>query len=82
MDLFKETRNLAYRPTSTSIDPNYKLGEAEKDATIYREMYQHFVGRFIYLFHTRLDIAYVVHLISQFMHSPKEVHLEATSRVL
>ena len=64
MDLFKETRNLAYRPTSTSIDPNYKLGEAKEDVAIDKGMYQRLVGRLIYLSHTKPDIAYVVSVIN------------------
>ena len=32
--------------------------------------------------HTRPDIAFAVSMISQFMHSPKEKHLEAVYRVL
>ena len=45
-------------------------------------MYQSIVGKLIYLSHTRPNIAYAVSVISQFMHSPKEVHLQATHRTL
>lgn len=45
-------------------------------------MYQRLLGRIIYLSHTRTDIAYAVSLTSQFMHSPKVVHLQAAHRVL
>ena len=47
-----------------------------------REMYQHLVGRLIYLSHTRLNIAYVVSVISQFMHNSKEVYLQVANCVL
>ena len=62
------------KPTSTPIDPNHKLHKAE-DTIVNREMYQHLVGRLIYLSYTRPDIVYVTSVISQFMHSPKKVHL-------
>jgi transposase InsO family protein len=77
MDLLKETGKTACKPASTPIDPNLRLGMAEEDAAVDREMYQRLVGRLIYLSHTRPDIAYAVSVISQFMHSPKEVHLQA-----
>ena len=74
-DLLRETGKTTCKPASTPIDPNLKLGKAEKDVTMDREMYQHLVGRLIYLSHTRPDIAYAMTVINQFMHSPKEVHL-------
>ena len=64
MGLLKETGKLMCKPTRKLIDPNHKLGEVEEDATIDREMYQRQVGRRIYLSHTRLDIVYVVSVIS------------------
>ena len=60
---------------NTPIDPNHNLEEAGEDAVLDREIYQHVVGRLIYLSHIRLDITYIVSVISQFMHSLKEVHL-------
>lgn len=38
--------------------------------------------KLIYLSHTRLDIAYVVSLVSQFMHNPGEEHMQAVTRIL
>lgn len=40
------------------------------------------VGRLIYLSLTRPDIAYIVSVISQFMHAPIQDHLEVAYKVL
>ena len=45
-------------------------------------MYQRLVGRLIYLSHTRLDIAYAVNVVSQFMHNPKMTHLHVVYSIL
>ena len=45
-------------------------------------MYQRLVGRLIYLSHTRPNIAYAVGVISQFMHNPKETHLQLVHTIL
>jgi hypothetical protein len=81
-DLLKETDRTAYKPASTPIDPNLRLGKAEEDAVVDRKMYRCLVERLIYLSHTRPNIAYVVSVISQFMHSLKEVYLQAAHRLL
>ena len=47
-----------------------------------RERYRQLVGRLIYLSHTRLDIAFAVSVVRQYMHSPKESHLEAMYKIL
>ena len=81
-NLVKETRKLACKPASTPIDPNNNLGKVEEDVAVDREMYQHLVGRLIYLSHTRPNIAYIVSVITQFMHISKEVHPQAANQVL
>jgi len=52
------------------------LGSVEEDIVVDKEMYKRLVGRLIYLYQTRLDIAFVMNLVSQFMHQPKEAHLQ------
>ena len=47
-----------------------------------KRIYQKLVSRLIYLAHTRLDIAYWMSVISQFMHDSRELHLQATYKVL
>ena len=52
-------------------------GELLADPTDYRSM----VGALQYLTMTRPDIAYDVHMVSQFMHAPRTSHLHAVKRI-
>ncbi|XP_050896227.1 uncharacterized mitochondrial protein AtMg00810-like [Lathyrus oleraceus] len=63
------------------MDPNAKLW-GEGNVSVDTGRYQRFVGKLIYLSHTRPDIAFSVSVVSQFMHSPFEEHLEAVYRIL
>ena len=82
IDLLRETGMMASKPVATAIKQNHKLNEALGEKKVNRKMYQRLVGRLIYLAHTRPDIAYSVSVISQFMHDPREIHLQAAYRVL
>lgn len=64
-------------PTETPIDPNIKFGGKKKEILVDQSQYHRLVGKLIYLSHTRLDIAFVISLVSQFMHSLKEEHPKA-----
>ena len=66
----------------TPIDQNHQLGTITEGIPIDKGRYQTLVGRLIYLSHTRPDIAYVVSIVSQFMHSPLECHVDAILRIL
>ncbi|CAJ2656645.1 unnamed protein product [Trifolium pratense] len=81
LDLLKETGMSGCRPADTPMDPNAKLWE-EGSVPVDTGRYQRLVGKLIYLSHTRPDIAFSVSVVSQFMHSPFEEHLEAVYRIL
>ena len=70
------------KPSNTPIEVNTKLGEVKDGVPVDTGRYQRLVGRLIYLSHTRPDIAFAVSMVSQFMHSPYEKHLEAVYRIL
>ena len=65
-----------------SLDPNTKLrakeGPVLSDSTYYRKL----VGKLNFLTNTRLDIAFSVQHLSQFMQDPGELHLQASFHLL
>ncbi|CAL5380597.1 unnamed protein product [Camellia sinensis] len=70
------------KTTSTPLEPQSRLtpldGTLLSDATLYRQL----VGSLVYLTVTRPDIAYAVHIVSQFMSAPRTPHYAALVRIL
>ncbi|XP_024021529.1 uncharacterized protein LOC112091629 [Morus notabilis] len=82
VDLLRETGFLGSKPADTPIEENHKLGYKKGEVPVDKRRYQRLVARLIYLSHTRPDIAYVVSVVSQFMHEPYEEHLGAVHCIL
>ncbi|GMI75147.1 cysteine-rich RLK (RECEPTOR-like protein kinase) 8 [Hibiscus trionum] len=82
LDLLSEVGLLGCKPAETPMEPNLKLGTDKDGEEVDRGRYQRLVGKLIYLSHTRPDITFGVSVISQFMHAPREKHLEAAYRIL
>jgi hypothetical protein len=82
LDLLTEVGMLECRPADTPIVQNHRLGEYPDQVPADKGRYQRLVGKLIYLSHTRLDIAYAVSVVSQFMHNPSKSHMEAVTRIL
>ena len=74
MDTCKPVRTPSAARTTLSLSN----GELLIDPTECRSM----VGALQYLTMTRPDIAYALHVVSQFMHAPRTIHLLAAKRIL
>ncbi|XP_069152937.1 uncharacterized mitochondrial protein AtMg00810-like [Solanum lycopersicum] len=82
------------KPSSTPLEFNHKLTSTVFDEFIGKNAnaedsllddfgkYQRLIGKLLYLTMTRPDIAFVVQVLSQYMHSPKSSHMEAALRVV
>ncbi|XP_070010372.1 secreted RxLR effector protein 161-like [Nicotiana sylvestris] len=82
LDLLKDYNCLHYTSLSSPLDPLVKLkaneGAPLSDPTFYRKL----VGKLNFLRNTRLDIAYGVQHLSQYMQDPREPHLQAAYHML
>ncbi|XP_068318542.1 uncharacterized mitochondrial protein AtMg00810-like [Pyrus communis] len=82
LDLLKKTGMLRCKPVDTPIMGKHYLGIYPDQEPVDKCRYQRLVGRLIYLAHTRPDIAYIVSVVSQFMHSSIVDHMVAVMRIL
>ncbi|GKE21611.1 uncharacterized mitochondrial protein-like protein, partial [Tanacetum coccineum] len=87
LELLSEFGMLGCKPCNTPIE--VKEGVTKKGGKHVVDIpligitnYQKFVGKLIYLTHTRPDISYDVHVLSQYMHAPMQSHLKLAFRVL
>ncbi|XP_019265020.1 PREDICTED: uncharacterized protein LOC109242641 [Nicotiana attenuata] len=82
LDLLKKCNSLEHKACSSPLDPTIKLKAKEgailQDPTYYRKL----VGKLNFLTNTRLDIAYSVQHLSQFMQEPREPYLKAPFHLL
>ncbi|PRQ39442.1 putative RNA-directed DNA polymerase [Rosa chinensis] len=82
LDLLAETSMLDCKPVDTPIEQNHPLAEYVDQIPTNKGRYQRLVRRLIYLSHTRLALAYAVSVVSQFMHNPSKVHMDAVFHIL
>lgn len=83
LDLLSEIGMLDCRPSNAPIVQNYGLGEFSNQTHANKERYQLLMEKLIYLCHTcRLDIAYAVSIVCQFMHCSSEDRMSTMIRIL
>ncbi|XP_019253981.1 PREDICTED: uncharacterized protein LOC109232684 [Nicotiana attenuata] len=93
LELISEMGLAGAKPAGTPLESNLKLTSVEYDTAVGTSKcedkliedigaYQTLVGRLLYLTMTRIDIAFAVQTLSQYMHKPKQSHWEAALRVV
>ncbi|KAL9241108.1 hypothetical protein vseg_015256 [Gypsophila vaccaria] len=82
LDIISEVGYLGSKPVVTPIEQNHSLGLNTSALMRDPESYRRLVGRLLYLVHTRPDLTYVVHILSQYLHAPRIDHLRAALRVV
>ncbi|RVW93977.1 Retrovirus-related Pol polyprotein from transposon RE1 [Vitis vinifera] len=79
---FLETRMLGCRPVDTLMDYTVTLKIKDNSTLVDKGQYQRLVGKLIYFSHARPEIDFLASVVSRFMNSPMEKHLEAVYRIL
>ncbi|KAE8700094.1 vinorine synthase-like [Hibiscus syriacus] len=94
LELIEESGMSGSKPARTPLEQNVKLTTTEYDELcmkgsnendellVDKSVFQRLIGRLIYLIHTRPDITFAVHYLSQFMQQPKESHLRSVLRIV
>ena len=82
LDLLQETRLLGCKPATSPLEAQPKFWDTNSPMMADANRYRRLLGKLIYLTVTRPDITYVVSVLSQFMHEPRDVHWEGALRVL
>ena len=82
LDIISEVGLLGGKPCGFPMEQNHRLGHDTGALFDDPERYRRLVGRLIYLAVTRPDLAYSVHILSQFLQAPHVAHWEAALRVV
>ncbi|CAL1405972.1 unnamed protein product [Linum trigynum] len=81
-DLLSSTQFADCIPVSTPMEANLHLSRESGVPLVNPSQYRHIVGSLMYLTHTRPDISFAVHVVSQFMSDSRVDHLAAVHRIL
>ncbi|GJU80185.1 ribonuclease H-like domain-containing protein [Tanacetum coccineum] len=85
LDLLSDFVLLAYKPSATPLEQTFSISNepTERDPILDNiTEYQKIIEKLIYMTHTRPDISYSVHCLSQFMYKPLKSHLKISLKVL
>ena len=70
------------KPVTTPLDRNLKLDANSGTIECERMLHHQIVRSLIYLTITQPDLSYLIGLLSQFMQTPWDIHLDCVKRVL
>ena len=67
---------LGCKPATSPLEAQPKFWDTDSPMMADANRYRRLLGKLIYLTFTHPDITYVVSVLSQFMHEPRDVHWE------
>jgi hypothetical protein len=73
-DLFNRSSLTDYQTAETPMELNVHLTPTDGEPLEYPTRYRHIVRSLVYLGVTRPDISYFVHILSQFISAPTQIH--------
>nr|XP_027187015.1 uncharacterized protein LOC113784927 [Cicer arietinum] len=82
IDLISMAGLQSANPVDTPLEVNVKYHRDEGDLLIDPLLYRQLVGSLNYLTITRPNISFAVQQVSQFMHSPRHLHLAVVRRII
>ncbi|XP_021727651.1 uncharacterized protein LOC110694789 [Chenopodium quinoa] len=85
LDIISEVGLTGAKPNDFPIEQNHRLGHVNGELlvdSIRRHIVDLIIQRLVYLAMTRPDLAYSVHILSQFMQIPRTEHWDAALRVV
>lgn len=82
LELLEEYDMLGSKPSTIPVEVNSNLTLMTKDSLVDPTIFKQIIGRLMYVTLTRPDIAYTMHILSQFMEKLAQMHLKAAYKVL
>ncbi|XP_019100164.1 PREDICTED: uncharacterized protein LOC109132671 [Camelina sativa] len=82
LDIISEAGLLGSKPADSPMEQQHNLAMSKSALLADPQRYRRLVGRLIYLAATRPDLAYSVHILTQFMQQPRVDHWTAALRVV
>ncbi|CAN6700242.1 unnamed protein product [Malus baccata var. baccata] len=82
LDLLKKFHMESCKSSPTPLSSFTRLSSLDGDPLTDPSTYRSIVGGLQYLTLSRLDIAYAVNQVCQFMHAPRTTHLQSAKRIL
>jgi hypothetical protein len=81
-DLLNRFNMFTYKPSSTPYSSVSRLTKSQGTTLSNPTLFRNLVGALQYLTFTRPNLSFAVNQVCQFMHSPTDIHMIATKRIL